>query len=426
MSQAGRSKILVLGDDMRVFLSVVRSLGRAGHEVHAAPRDLDAPALRSRYLNRIHQLPSYSSTPTGWAQALVQLLRENGIGLVVPCCDSFILPLHAAREELADFRVAIPTERVIADLFDKVRTRELAARLGVPVAPGAALGADDPADELVARFGLPLVIKPRQSYWIDQLDDWGKVWILHSVDEVRRILAEIDEPSRYLVEGFFSGGAGVGVSVLARSGRILQAFQHRRLREGHGTSSSYRVSEPVHDDLLQACAKICQDTELTGVCMFEFRSNLRDGSWILIETNARLWGSLPLPVALGVDFPAWLHDLLVHGREHEAVDYSPGIRSRNLLLDAHNLLSAARDGGTAGLATVLAGLLDYLAQPVRWAASRETSDSFVRDDLRPGFAELAWAARRAVRRVTSRNRLSSVHEDGASASHGSGPLSKAA
>jgi predicted ATP-grasp superfamily ATP-dependent carboligase len=160
--------------------------------------------------------------------------------------------------------------------------------------------------------------------------------------------------------------------------------------------------------------------------MFEFRSNLRDGSWILIETNARLWGSLPLPVALGVDFPAWLHDLLVHGREHEAVDYSPGIRSRNLLLDAHNLLSAARDGGTAGLATVLAGLLDYLAQPVRWAASRETSDSFVRDDLRPGFAELAWAARRAVRRVTSRNRLSSVHEDGASASHGSGPLSKAA
>jgi hypothetical protein len=50
----------------------------------------------------------------------------------------------------------------------------------------------------------------------------------------------------------------------------------------------------------------------------------------------------------------------------------------------------------------------------------------VRDDLRPGFAELAWAARRAVRRVTSRNRLSSVHEDGASASHGSGPLSKAA
>ena len=47
MSDGGREKVLVLGDDMRIFLSIVRSLGRAGKEVHAVPLNWQSPALNS-------------------------------------------------------------------------------------------------------------------------------------------------------------------------------------------------------------------------------------------------------------------------------------------------------------------------------------------------------------------------------------------
>jgi predicted ATP-grasp superfamily ATP-dependent carboligase len=43
-------KALVLGNDTRSFLSVIRSLGRAGVEVHIAWHDPDVPAARSRYV----------------------------------------------------------------------------------------------------------------------------------------------------------------------------------------------------------------------------------------------------------------------------------------------------------------------------------------------------------------------------------------
>src|SRR5207244_10485778 len=142
---------------------------------------------------------------------------------------------------------------------------------------------------------------PGRPFSLDRPGSAGKVWFVETEPELRRVLTVIPEPSRYLVEAYFEG-SGVGVSVLVRDGEILHAFQHRRLREGRGGSSSYRVSEPVNQALYCACEKICDRTDLTGVCMFEFRYNPGNKSWILLETNARFWGSVPLPLSLGVDF----------------------------------------------------------------------------------------------------------------------------
>jgi predicted ATP-grasp superfamily ATP-dependent carboligase len=239
---------------------------------------------------------------------------------------------------------------------------------------------------------LPLVVKARQSYAIDSLDSWGRVWIVDTEAELQELLPRIATPSRFLVEAYFPG-EGVGVSVLAEDGRILQAFQHRRLREGRGGSSSYRESEPVDAALQGACEKICRTVRLSGVCMFEFRRDPVTRAWVLLETNARFWGSLPLPLSLGLDFPNALHDLLVHGRQAAPAAYQTGIRSRNLVLDGFNLVSEARRAHVN--ARWFAQLGSFLAQPIGWLTGRERSDSFVRDDLSPAWRECAAAWRSA-------------------------------
>jgi predicted ATP-grasp superfamily ATP-dependent carboligase len=386
MTDQNKGKVLVFGDDMRIFLAVVRSLGRAGIEVHAAPLNRDYPALKSKYISAIHHFPSYSMDPNGWLNAVLSTLHTHAFDLVIPCCDPAILPLHIHRQDFGDQRLAIPSPASMDLLFDKELTRQLCTETSINIVKGARLGKNQDAKQLVAEFGLPLVIKPRRSYWDDALEAWGKVSIPETEQNVHDVLASIRDRSRYLVESYFEG-AGTGVSVLAKDGKILQAFQHRRLREGRGGNSSFRISEAVHDELLKACEKISARMNLNGVCMFEFRYNDNTNDWILIETNARFWGSLPLPVAIGVNFPKFLYDLMVHQVQHERVFYPIGIKSRNLMLDGFNLLRQTREGGHGQSNHLVADILNYITQPLRWLIGTEHSDSFVSDDLKPAFWE---------------------------------------
>lgn len=395
MTESRPQRVLLIGDDMRIFLAVARSLGRAGIEVHAAPFNWSASALTSRYVSRVHKIPRYQDDPAGWLQSLLSLLTSVQIDLVIPCDDRATLPLDHHRAELAPHRLAIPPREAMDLLFDKEHTKSLARQLGIPVANGEALGPLDTGSSVLQAFGLPVVLKPRRSYWLDRLESWGRVYIPTTATELDEALEQIVDRPRYMKEAYFDQGIGVGVSVLSNGGVVELAFQHRRLREGWGGSSSYRISEPVKQELLDACTKICTHTGLTGVCMFEFRLNRDDGSWILIETNARFWGSCSLPIALGVDFPNQLFDLLVHNRPGRNIDYLAGIRSRNLVLDLFNLFKSLRRLPPRGLKSWLLELGDFLLlQPVRWTQGRETSDSFAPDDLRPAIAEMMHAFRR--------------------------------
>jgi hypothetical protein len=78
-------KVLVIGDDTRSFLVIVRSLGRRGITVHAAPTNFRSPALRSRYISAIHYLPPWTGDDAGWLSAIEGLLRAERYDLVIPC-----------------------------------------------------------------------------------------------------------------------------------------------------------------------------------------------------------------------------------------------------------------------------------------------------------------------------------------------------
>ena len=387
MREESKTRILVIGDDMRIFLTVARSLGRAGYIVHAAPFDWNAPALKSRFISAIHHLPRYSDSPNAWLEEMKKVLAENDIRIVIPCCDRAILPLDRHRAQLEHAKLAIPSPKSIETLFDKLKTKDLARSLGIPMADGEQLRSNESASALIERYGLPLVIKPKRSYTFDHLTTWGRVHIAESSEQLEDVLSSIDTPDGYLVEAYFKGGFGCGISVLAAKGQVIQAFGHRRLREGWAGSSSYRISEACRPAMLEAATKICEALNIDGVCMFEFRCRL-DGSWILLEVNCRFWGSLPLPVEMGVDFPRALCEMFLGQKMSLPVSYRAGVRSRNTLLDGYNLLKATIAMRFDSVMELLTSWADYVCQPLWWILGREHSDSFTIDDPAPGFAEI--------------------------------------
>lgn len=385
MKATKTGRVLVVGDDMRIFLSNVRAFGRAGRTVEAFPYG-PSPSLKSRFLSKVHAAPVFDADQQRWRDELLALLRHDSFDIVVPCSDPAIIFLDSVRQLLPHQRLAIPAQDAMDRFYDKEETHKLCEGLGISMAPSARLKVSDTAADLIAKFGLPLVLKPRRTFFAEKDQAREVVEIADTESDVQRILGSISQHAHYIVEGFFVG-EGVGVSVLAKEGKILQAFQHRRLREGKGGASSFRVSEKVNVDLRAACAKVIERLNHTGVCMIEFRHNSNSGDWILIETNARFWGSMALPLALGLDYPNRLYDLMVDGLMPEERPYKAGVRSRNLLLDGNNLLKRLRRINLSNAIVWLSDAGDFALQPLRWLRGTEFSDSFVLDDLKPALWE---------------------------------------
>src|SRR6478672_8422525 len=118
--------VLVLGSDERSFLSVVRSLGRAGLRVHVAWCAPDAVALRSRYVTAVHDLPRYAEGNDSWKHALLALGAAHRFDLVIPCNDPSLIPLQLHRAELEPaLRLYALDERAFAVAFDKQKSHDL-------------------------------------------------------------------------------------------------------------------------------------------------------------------------------------------------------------------------------------------------------------------------------------------------------------
>lgn len=398
-----RQRILVLGDDAKAFLAVVRSLGRLDLEVHAAPSDFAAPALTSRYVAKSHRLPSYTGAAGRWEAAVRGLIERECIAWVVPTSDSSLMMLMRHGDALGRERLALPGARAGALFTDKAKTRRLAFDCGVPVCRGRPVMPADDGPALAEAFGLPLVLKPRRSWSPHEGTGKKEARIVRTREALARAL-EQRLAGAWIAESFFAG-CGVGVSVLALGGKIVAAIQHRRLEEEHETGpSTRRVTEPLDPQLLAWVRDLAAVAGLDGVAMFEFRRDPASGEHVLLEVNPRFWGSLPLAIEAGIDFPALLYAARFGSPPAPAFDYRVGC-ARTDLIGEYCRLSNRFEGARSSLAR-WAAALGALTHAPRLLGARHF-DSWAADDPEPFHAErrqLLAKAREAIRRRLPRRR----------------------
>ena len=377
------SKVLVLGDDLQIFLAVARSLGRRGLEVHAAPTNLNSPSLNSCFVKCVHRLPLYSAGPRAWEAALKTILEAHQIRLVIPTNDSTLLMLDGHAAALGRERLALPNRKAIGIFTNNSRTRSLAQDLGVPTCAGVQLRDVSNASTLARTLGLPLVIKPRTSYSLGALVTKQSAKVVRTVPELDAVLASAKR-NLHNAEAFFEG-EGVGVSVIAAAGQVLQAYQHRRIEHISETgASARRISEAVSPDLFRAVRKLSAATALDGPAMFEFRRNPATGDFVLLEVKPRFSYALPLAIAAGADYPAQYFDLKVNSCRSGQAKYRAGLRKFDLSGEFCRLRSQVQAAVTPSRKVVaigaLAGAAPLLLVP-------RLFDSWAADDRAPFAAE---------------------------------------
>jgi predicted ATP-grasp superfamily ATP-dependent carboligase len=386
-------QVLLLGNDDRVLLAVARSLGRQGVRSHLAWHRPKSVARYCRYIARTHELPAYDPKSDAWLRSLRETILRHEFDLVIPCNESTVVPLQRHREDLDDLPVIYLLDQPVFDVvFSKPRSTALAAELGISVPRTIENDGTLAAEEIVEQLGLPVIIKPRATFKNQQ--HAHLVRRIDTVEQLRTVLRSADQDEAMLVQECFIG-TGVGIELLARDGEILAAFQHQRLHESIEYGSSYRKSVPLEPELLEASRKLMAALRYTGVAMIEFIFNLETRRWVFLEINGRFWGSLPLAVAAGADFPYYLYEMLVHGRSAFPQTYRPETYSRNLLLDCQGLKTRSRANGQQRRVNFWT-LAEDLATIVR---GHDHLDNFSLDDPAPGLVELGHIASQTARKL---------------------------
>jgi protein-tyrosine-phosphatase/predicted ATP-grasp superfamily ATP-dependent carboligase len=359
-----------------------------GLEVHVAWCPLDSPALQSRYLKRVHRIPPYRKESDDWIESFQLLLRDQQFDLVLPTTDYTILPfqLHrAAFEGLA--RICLLPDDVYRTCSDKKETYQLALQEGVPVPRQRVIRNVEEAIECARDFGYPLVLKPKRSAVDYEPDVRQAVRKAYDDCELSVFVKEMTAGQEILAQDNFIGN-GVGVEVLCKDGEVLTALQHERVHEPlAGGGSSYRKSVALHDGMFSAACRMMKALRYTGVAMVEYKQNHASGEWVLMEINPRLWGSLPLTIAAGLDFPRYLYEMLVEGRAEFPRAYRVGVFSRHWTNDVQWLIANIRADRSDS--TLLSRPLMSVALEIRNILSfRERSDTLVFDDPSPAWTDL--------------------------------------
>lgn len=396
-------KVLVFGDDTGPCLAVARSLGRRGIEVHLTTQFTASAASESNYVGAVHPVPLYAGDGAGWVGSVRELIARHAFSLLVPTSDSSLENLIRHQDDFGRAAVAAPNAEAAAAFTDKYLTRQLACQTGVPVAEGTLVERIGARWEMEQELAPPVVLKRRNAYRSGERAQKAEVLVAATGAELR---GGLDSGRFDLAEAFLPGFCR-GISVLARDGKVLMAHQHRRLRQKHPTGpGSSRVSEACDPQLLQWTERLVGATRLTGVAMFEYRHDPHSGRTVLLEVNPRFWGSLPLALAAGAEFPARLFEMLIEGRDPpRSIGSRPGVIKLNLDYELHAL---------SALFEQRRGLIDrarLAASAVRLAARLVTGrsfDSWASDDPAPFRAErrqvLAWLRRAIAARVFSSGR----------------------
>jgi len=371
------SKILLLDGYSTRTLACVRSFGRRGLPFAVGGHSRWDFALHSRFACETFVYKSPFVDLEGFITDVNAAVDRFAATEILPTSEAAIM---VCSEHGSDLRVQFrgPTPEQIALLFDKERTLELASRLGIRVPRTIAVTEATAVADILAVMDLPLILKASSSESLgkQRIRRGGNTIYVFSRDALSLALERKLKSAPTVLAQQFIVGHGVGISGVFAAGKPIALFGHRRLHESTPTGgpSAVAVSIAVEGELREHAIRLMGATDYTGPAMVEFKVNDKTGEVFLMEVNARLWGSILLPLAAGLDIPYILWKVWHNEPVNEAeLSYRVGLVGRYLFGDTKHLLFSLR-GRPRGWPVAFPGrrraLCDYISM-------------FFRRDVRP-------------------------------------------
>jgi len=384
---------IILDGHLKSALCSVRSLGKWGIKIACGAERTTAMACHSKYVTERFVYTSPERNKEAFVQEVIakakELFEKQGEKQVLYCfSDATLLALVFVHESLQEWAVlAIPPVSSVEIAADKLQTHQLAERLSIPVI------ATYTEDEFKS-ISYPVVVKNRHSVvWKENKGILGSASFVFSEDELisayRKITTNTGEEP--LVQKFVKGSE-FGIEMVCAHGTPIATFAHKRIRSLSPRGGAAVVKETASGEeevkLMRRYAEtLVKELSWHGPVMVEFKIDEATGHVHLMEINGRFWGSLPLAVRAGVDFPLTYYKLATGDAVEKMTEVSllPYMRTRHFLGDVKWVCSVlfSRDRMRKELfPTRLRAFYDFKKE-----LFLSKGDIFAWDDIKPSFME---------------------------------------
>ncbi|SDL94848.1 hypothetical protein [Nonomuraea jiangxiensis] len=284
---------LVVRLDANIFhhgtLGAIRSLGRAGVEVHGLIAGGHAPTSCSRYLTRIHGWPCDRDV----VQALKQVADDIGRrAVLLPLDDETAIAVAERAAQLRPYYLLPDQEPGLPrTLADKHLLSQLCATLGIAQPETRLITGERDAAAAVADFGLPLVAKWAQPWLLPAGSGLRNTTLVRKAGQVARLLRHA-EGRDLLFQRFVRGGRRPDWffhGYFDENSRCLYGGAGRKERawpKGAGLTTYGRwLPNPVVEGTARELATTLR---YRGLLDLDFRHDPAADTYYLLDFNPRL------------------------------------------------------------------------------------------------------------------------------------------
>jgi predicted ATP-grasp superfamily ATP-dependent carboligase len=344
--------ILLAGNDQHGVLAAVRALRVAGYAPWLAIDKPGTYAGRSWANEGTVSVSDADSDSEGFARELAAAAVRLSVAAVLPSSDSHFLALAGREADFPGIALGTPSRESVDRATDKTLLPELAASAGLRTPPTARVTPGG-GSEVVGAFGFPAVVKPLRSR-VQNPDGTISNYSAHvvSADQVEDVLDDLDGES--LVQPYIPGVL-ISISGVSWEGELVCALHQASVRIWPVPvgGSAYAETIPPNVKLEQGVSRLLEMLGWSGLFQIQFIRSSR-GEHFLIDFNPRIYGTLVLAVAAGLNLPGIWVDLLL-GRRPEVDSYRVGVRYRHEEKDARALAWQLLKGG--GRKRAIGGML---------------------------------------------------------------------
>ncbi len=320
--------VLVTDGHWNKSVAAIRSLSQAGLEVSVSETSRFAAGMLSRYPQDRFLTPSPITQPEKFLKDILFIIREEKPDVILPMELTTLLLLSENRGLIAKAtKFPFAPHDILLKAASKIEATKAAHDAGINAPKSLTITSETPPQRINKELGSSLVLKP----------DFGEggrgLFYCDDCAELETALRNIPRNCNYLAQQRIAkGGAGLGVSILMdEKQQVLASFCHKRIREYPLAGGPSTCREAIHHPQAEQDAiSVLRQVQFQGVGMVEFKIDPISGKAIFLEINPRFWGSLPLAIKAGVDFPTLLWKW-ARGFTVDQPEVKLGTRVRNLL-----------------------------------------------------------------------------------------------
>jgi len=233
-------------------------------------------------------------------------------------------------------------------MLDKLATYHIAREAGVTTPKFWEVSTSDDLNRVRDELVYPIIVKPKVSHVFQQVFQ-AKFIVANDFDAVSKGfgIAEAVGIEVMLVESIPGPDTQLGsyYTYLDENGDHLFDFTKRVIRrypKNMGVGS-YHITDKV-EGVREPALKLFRAAGLRGLANAEFKLDVRDGQWKLIECNARFTAANGLVKKAGFDLGTFVYNRIVGIENPPLVDFAPGLRLWDPLRDISAFFELRRLG----------------------------------------------------------------------------------